>query len=114
MGYVPGEVLEQAAAYLLRELREQGGSVLYSHFYDGTDARHEEIVRAMGFEDDWYSPELLLDEAAGLLARAGLVELQPRATLLTDGENDYAIVLTQSGVSFAASNAVFACPDLDL
>ncbi len=113
MGYVPGSVLEPAVRHLLDILR-QSGRVDYSCFYDGTDACHAALLRALELEDDWYSPELLMDLAAGLAEQAGLVRTEPLEARLADDEPDYAIVLTDPGRDFIASGQAFHCPDLDL
>lgn len=96
MGYIPREPIERAGAHLLSVLRAEQ-SVCYSRFYDGGDETHDLLCRALGLENDWYSAETLMDEAAAQLADAGVVAIVSLSQVLADGQQDYRITLTDKG-----------------
>ncbi len=99
MGYRPGELIAQAARHLLSVLLENR-SILYSHFYDGTEETEARICEGIGIsleDGEWYSAEALIDNAAAQLEQQGIVELDWLETRLVDGEPDYRITLTTAG-----------------
>jgi hypothetical protein len=113
MGYLPSEPIQQAGRYLLAVLRAEQ-PVCYSRFYDGLDETHELLCHALGLEDDWYSAEVLMDEAAAQLDDAGIVTIASLPGLLIDGQHDYTITLTDQGKSFLRSRKAFRFHDVDL
>jgi len=86
----------------------------FSRFYDGDDETHDLLCHALGLEDDWYSAEVLLDEAAAQLDNAGIVIITSLPELLVDGEHDYTITLTDEGKSSQQSRKAFRFHDADL
>lgn len=99
MGYRPGELIAQAAQHVLTVLLENR-SILYSHFYDGTEETEARICEGIGIsveDGEWYSAEALIDNAAAQLEQQGIVELDWLETRLMDGEPDYRITLTAAG-----------------
>jgi hypothetical protein len=113
MGYLPCEPIQQAGRYLLSVLRAEQ-SVRYSRFYDGSDETCDLLHHALELENDWYSAEGLMDEAAGQLADAGIVTITSLPELLCDEEHDYRITLTDEGKSFLRSRRVFRFHSVDL
>lgn len=113
MGYIPAEPLTKTGQVVLALLHERR-RVEYNYFYDGSDERHETLTKELGLDDDWISPELLVDEAVGQLAQAGLIETRDLEAKLADDETDYEIILTSKGREFIASGAIFQCRGLDL
>jgi hypothetical protein len=103
----------KAGDHLLSLLKAEG-SVPYSRFYDGEDVTHDRLREALGLEDDWYSPEVLMDVAAAQFEKAGLVTIEPLAAKLADDEQDYRISLTDEGRAFLASSKPFPYRDVDL
>lgn len=113
MGYLDASTIRQAGEYLLSVLHEYK-SVRYSDFYDGLEETHEALRDAIGLENDWYSAETLMDEAAGQLAATGIVEIAVLPERLCDEEFDYAITLTEEGQSFLRKKQPFPFRDVDL
>jgi hypothetical protein len=106
MGYVSGEMIERAGRYLLSILKDTPRIQYSEYFYDGSDAMHEQLMEALGLEDDWYSAEGLVDDAAGQLEIMGLVEITMLKETMADGEQDYVIALTDNGKKSAASGEI--------
>ena len=99
MGLQPSNLIEQAARYLLTVLLENR-SILYSHFYDGTEETNARICEGIGIsieDGEWYSAESLIDNAAAQLEQQGIVQLDWLQTRLVDDEPDYRITLTDAG-----------------
>lgn len=96
MGTFPADYIEQAGKFLLDRLLA-AGKLPYSTFFDGTDETHEQLVKSIGLEDDYYAPEHLLDLAAYELEEQEIVEREPLTERLVDGEEDYLITLTPEG-----------------
>ncbi len=113
MGYLPGDPIQQAGDYLLSILRAEP-SVRYSRFYDGRDETHEALCQAIGLENEWYSPEVLMDEAVDQLHSAGFVTIEFLQERLADEEPDYTITLTTLGKSFIRYRRAFRFHDVDL
>jgi hypothetical protein len=113
MGYIPSGPIQQAGLYLLSVLRADK-SVRYSRFYDGRDETHDLLCQALGLNDDWYSAEVLMDVAADELCNAGIITIASLPELMSDGEHDYTITLTDEGKSFLRSRKAFRFHDVDL
>ena len=96
MGYSDAEVIRDAADYLLGVLLDSQ-ELAYSTFYDGTDNTHDELMKSIGLEDEWYSAERLIDLAVVQLEEQGIVRTEKLASKLADDENDYLIELTDAG-----------------
>ena len=100
MGYLDRTTIERAARYLL-SLFEHTPQIRYSeHFYDGTEETGEALRDALGLEDGWYSPELLVDVAASQLQAMGVVETKPLDERMADGEPDCEIRITDKGKAY--------------
>ena len=114
MGYVNRTMIEQAGRYLLNLLQHSPAIRYSEHFYDATDETHQRLQDALGLEDDWYSPELLIDVAAEQLAAMGLVDITWLDEKMADGEADSLIRLTEKGKKHSASGKVPVLHGVDL
>ena len=119
MGYVCGEYLKPAGAYVLKLLKENGSLRYNENFYfDGKEEPLERVRVAMGFTDedpeDTSYPPILVDWAVGQMERKGLVVTEHLPVTMADGEPDYTITLTEKGKEFLASGREFKHWDMDL
>lgn len=96
MGYSSADAIQIAGEYLISRL-SAAIRLPYSTFYDGTEETSEQLTKSLGQEDTWYCAEHLIDLAVNQLEAQGIVETQPLATKLADGEDDYLIELTEEG-----------------
>lgn len=97
MGYAPAHLIERAAKYLLSLLHEQDQLQYSKAIYDGSDEKHEELMRALGLENDQYSAEGLVDLAASQLEEQGILKCETLESRLADGENDFLIKWAEGG-----------------
>ena len=102
MGYLYGPTIQTGAEWLLRFLNGCGlrGSVLYSRFYDGSNATCDWLRSELGGEEDSQvdeAAEHVVDLAATQLEQQGLVTLHESPEMLADGHADYRITLTTKG-----------------
>lgn len=114
MGWLSSSNLGAAGKHLMEVLAAEGGKVRYSRFYDGKDEKHEELMKALGLDSDWVSPELLMDESIGLLEKAGFVTTTFLSEKLADGEPNYEIALTVAGWELARSGKTLQFPDIEV
>lgn len=118
MGYVYADYLKPASKYLLTVLKDEG-SVRYNEnfYFDGKEDRLESLRKAMGFTDedpqDISYPPIIIDWAVGQLESKGLVTTEQLPELLSDGDHDYSITLTEQGRVFIESGEEFQHWDID-
>lgn len=93
---------QRAGDHLLGLLKSEG-RVCYSRFYDGSDEAARRLREVCGCTSDIVSAELLMDIAAGQLEEQGVARLVTLHNRLADGENDYAIELTDEGKALLES-----------
>lgn len=103
MGLSPAHMIEGAADYVLRILRDQR-QITYRQFYDGTNDTATKIEQAIVSDEGrgWYSAEGLIDIAVSQLEQQGVVETTPLDDILADGEPNYSIALTALGADALA------------
>src|SRR5688572_9944393 len=99
MGYMEREGIETAGQFLLNDLSKLG-TTQRSRFYDDP-AKSAEFMASFGIEDfDDYEESIFwiaLDCAIGQLTMLGIITTKVLAHLMTDGENDCDITLTEAG-----------------
>lgn len=113
MGYITKDRITSAARVVLDAIATTG-SAPFSQFYDGTDERHLRLVKEIGLDNDWTSPELLIDIAVEQLSRAGWVKTNDLTTRLADDEFDYEVILTPTGMAAVASGQPLECYDVEV
>lgn len=104
MAEVYAEQLINPGRYLLSLLRESP-SIRYSeYFFDGTKELAEKLPQLMGVEDHLArQAPILVDLAVWQLAEQSFVQKTELEELMSDGEKDYRIELTEAGHALLAT-----------
>jgi hypothetical protein len=113
MGFVSSEQVRPGGEYLLGILKAEG-AVPFSRFYND-DTDYAQLAADAGISEcDEEHAHVLIEFAAGQLERAGQVSFTELPGKLIDGENDYAIELTEKGRQLIANGKKFRYSDMDL
>ena len=98
---ITGYMKEEAARYLVRILKEAGGCVAFSRFYDGSFPTRKSLrnaVRISQADARWLVPEVVLKSTIEDLQSLGYLEiLLDTRKKLVNGQDDFRISLTTQG-----------------
>ena len=97
MGYVYAGSIQKAGEHVLSLLKGKPTIRYSEHFYDGSEETEARLRETLDV-DEYESVENLVDVAVWQLEKMGYVTTTILDSEMADGEKDYEISLSQSGI----------------